>query len=147
MNQDIGLILINGFFYPLLKQGQRIPCKEKKINFASVTDEKSVRFLVTDAENPLKRTFEEPIVIDREGQGFMSEQFEVSCFVDPDLLLPFCHATFVSGLCTVFSDKCVDKGRFAHIADSYHHSTYRTVFNASSSVSRFFHGRLPLKMA
>ena len=89
MNQDIGLILSNGSFYPLLKKGQRIPCKEKKINFASVTDEKSVRFLVTDAEDPLKRTFEEPIVIDRDGQGFMSEQFEVSCFVDPDLLLRF----------------------------------------------------------
>ena len=89
MNQDIGLILSNGSFYPLLKKGQRIPCKEKKINFASVTDEKSVRFLVTDAEDPLKRTFEEPIVIDRDGQGFMSEQFEVSCFVGPDRLLRF----------------------------------------------------------
>lgn len=89
MNQDIGLILSNGSFYPLLKKGQPIPCKEKKINFASVTDEKSVRFLVTDAEDPMKRTFEEPIVIDRVGQGFMSEQFEVSCFVDPDLLLRF----------------------------------------------------------
>ena len=89
MNQDIGLILSDGSFYTLLRKGQRIPCKEKKINFASVTDEKSVRFLVTDAEDPKKRTFEEPIVIDREGQGFMSEQFEVSCFVDPDLLFRF----------------------------------------------------------
>ncbi len=89
MNQDIGLILSDRSFYPLLRKGQRIPCKEKKINFASVTDEKSVRFLVTDAEDPSKRTFEEPIVIDREGQGFMSEQFEVSCFVDPDLLFRF----------------------------------------------------------
>lgn len=89
MNQDIGVILSNGSFYPLLRKGQRIPCKEKKINFASVTDERSVRFLVTDAEDPIKRTFEEPIVIDREGQGFMSEQFEVSCFVDPDLLFRF----------------------------------------------------------
>lgn len=89
MNQDIGLILSNGTFYPLLRKGQRIPCKEKKINFASVTDEKSVRFLITDAEDPSKRTFEEPVVIEREGQGFMSEQFEVSCFVDPDLLFRF----------------------------------------------------------
>ncbi|WP_026528258.1 Hsp70 family protein [Butyrivibrio sp. VCD2006] len=89
MNQDIGLILSNGTFYPLLKKGQRIPCKEKRINFASVTDEESIRFLVTDAEDPTKRTFEEPIVIERKGQGFMSEQFEVSCFVDPDLLLRF----------------------------------------------------------
>lgn len=89
MNQDIGLILSNGKFYPLLRKGQKIPCKEKKINFASVTDEKSVRFLVTDAEDPLKRTFEQAIVIDRKGQGFMSEQFEVSCFVDPDLLFRF----------------------------------------------------------
>lgn len=89
MNQDIGLILSNGTFYPLLRKGQRIPCREKKINFASVTDEKSVRFLVTDNEDPQKRTFEQPVVLDREGQHFMSEQFEVSCFVDPDLLLRF----------------------------------------------------------
>ena len=89
MNQDIGLIMSDRSFYPLLRKGQRIPCKEKKINFASVTDERSVRFLITDAEDPSKRTFEEPIVIDREGQGFMSEQFEVSCFVDPDLLFRF----------------------------------------------------------
>ena len=86
LNQDIGLILCDGSFYPLLYRNQRIPCKEKMINFASVTDEKSVRFLVTDAQDPSQRTFEVPIVIDREGQGFMSEQFEVSCFVDPDLL-------------------------------------------------------------
>ena len=89
MNHDVGLIMSDGSFYPLLHKGQRIPCKEKKINFAAVTDEQAVRFLVTDAEDPLKRTFEEPIVIDRKGQHFMSEQFEVSCFVDPDLLLRF----------------------------------------------------------
>ncbi|MCR5669237.1 MAG: Hsp70 family protein [Lachnospiraceae bacterium] len=89
MNQNIGLILSNGAFYPLLKKGQKIPCKEKRINFATVTDEKSVRFLITDAEAPEDRTFEHPIVIEREGQGFMSEQFEVSCFVDPDLLFRF----------------------------------------------------------
>lgn len=89
MNQDIGLIMSDKSFYPLLWKGQRIPCKEKKINFASVTNEKSVRFLITDSEDPSKRTFEEPVVIDREGQGFMSEQFEVSCFVDPDLLFRF----------------------------------------------------------
>ena len=89
LNQDIGLILSDGSFYPLLMKGQRIPCKEKKINFASVTDEKCIRFLLTDAEDPSKRTFQYPIVIDREGQGFMSEQFEVSCFVDPDLLFRF----------------------------------------------------------
>lgn len=86
MNQDVGVIMSNGSFYPLIYKHQRVPCREKKINFASVTDEKSVRFLVTDAEDPDKRSFEQPIVIDREGQGFMSEQFEVSCFVDPDLL-------------------------------------------------------------
>ena len=89
MNHDVGLIMSDGSFYPLLRKGQRIPCREKKINFASVTDEQAVRFLITDAEDPLKRTFEEPIVIDREGQHFMSEQFEISCFVDPDLLLRF----------------------------------------------------------
>lgn len=89
MNQNIGLILSDGSFYPLLQKGQRIPCREKRINFASVTNERSVRFLITDAEDPSKRTFEQPIIIDRKGQGFMSELFEVSCFVDPDLLFRF----------------------------------------------------------
>ncbi|MCR4635201.1 MAG: Hsp70 family protein [Butyrivibrio sp.] len=89
MNQDIGLILSDGSFYPLLRKGQRIPCQERRIHFASVTDEKSVRFLITDSEDPSKRTFEHPVVIEREGQGFMSEKFEVSCFVDPDLLFRF----------------------------------------------------------
>lgn len=89
MNQNVGVILSNGTFFPLLRKGQNIPCKEKRINFAAVTDEKSVRFLITDAEAPEDRTFEHPVVIEREGQGFMSEQFEVSCFVDPDLLLRF----------------------------------------------------------
>lgn len=89
LNQDIGLILSDGSFYPLLRKTQAVPCKEKKINFASVTDERSVRFLITDAEDPSKRSFEQPIVLDREGQGFMSEQFEVSCYVDPDLLFRF----------------------------------------------------------
>lgn len=89
MNQNVGLILSNGTFFPLLRKGQNIPCKEKRINFAAVTDEKSVRFLITDAEAPEDRTFEHPVVIEREGQGFMSEQFEVSCFVDPDLLFRF----------------------------------------------------------
>ncbi len=89
MNQDVGLILCDGSFFPLLKKNQTIPCKEMIINFASVADEKTVKFLITDSEDPQKRTFEQPIVIDREGQGFMSEQFEVSCYVDPDLLFRF----------------------------------------------------------
>ena len=89
MNQDIGLILSDNSFYPLIHKGQKVPCEQEVINFASVTDEESVRFMITDAEDPDKRTFEQTIEINREGQGFMSEQFEVSCFVDPDLLFRF----------------------------------------------------------
>lgn len=44
LNQDIGLILSDGSFYPLLRKTQAVPCKEKKINFASVTD---VMFLLS----------------------------------------------------------------------------------------------------
>ena len=44
MNQDIGLILSNGSFYPLLKKGQRIPCKEKKINFDFTTRNRNLSF-------------------------------------------------------------------------------------------------------
>jgi molecular chaperone DnaK len=89
LNQDLGVIMSNGEFYPMIQKGQLLPCKEKRLNFAIVNDEKVAKFIVTDNENPEQRTFEQFISIDRKGQGFMSEQFEVSCFIDPDLLFRF----------------------------------------------------------
>lgn len=84
LNQDIGLLLDDNTFYPLLRKGQRIPCREATCNFAITNDEKSARFVVTDAAEKSKRSFTQFISVP--AQGFMEEQFEVSCFVDPDLL-------------------------------------------------------------
>lgn len=84
LNQDIGLILNDGDFYPLIEHGQKIPCQEKNIDFAITTDEKQAKFIVTDAKDPEKRTFTQFITVP--SGGFMAEEFEVSCYIDPDLL-------------------------------------------------------------
>lgn len=84
LNQNLGLILDDGEFYQLLNEGQRLPCREKKLNFAITDNEKHAKFIITDAKDPEKRTFTQYITVP--AGGFMEEQFELSCYVDPDHL-------------------------------------------------------------
>ena len=84
LNQDIGLILDDGEFFPLIKNGQPLPCRERKLNFAITNDEKHAKFVVTDAKAPEKRSFTQFITVP--AGGFMKEQFELACFIDPDHL-------------------------------------------------------------
>ena len=81
LNQDIGLMLCNHEFYPLLSKGQRLPCHENQMNFAITDDEKTARFIITDEKQSFMKEINVP------AGGFMAEQFEVSCFIDPDMLL------------------------------------------------------------
>lgn len=80
LNQDIGLLLNDREFYPLLHKGQRLPCPERVMNFATVDDEKEARFIITDENRSFKQYISVPC------GGFMNERFEVCCFIDPDLL-------------------------------------------------------------
>ena len=84
LNQDIGLILDDGEFYPLLEKEQPLPCEEVRLNFAITNDEKHAKFIITDAREPSKRSFIQYITVP--AGGFMKEQFELACFVDPDHL-------------------------------------------------------------
>lgn len=84
LNQDLGLILDDGEFFPLIKCGQTLPCRERKLNFAITNDEKHAKFVVTDAKEPEKRSFTQYITVP--AGGFMKEQFELACFIDPDHL-------------------------------------------------------------
>ena len=87
LNQDLGLILNDGEFFPLIKKGQPLPCRERKLNFAITNDELHAKFIVTDAKEPEKRSFTQYITVP--AGGFMKEQFELSCFIDPDHLFRF----------------------------------------------------------
>lgn len=83
-NQNIGIILSNGDFYPLLNQGQPLPCEERELSFAIVDDSKNAKFVITDNENPDKRTFTETIIA--RARGFLQEHFLVSCYVDQNFI-------------------------------------------------------------
>ena len=84
LNQNIGLMLSDVEFYTLLNKGQLLPCKEKKISVALVTDEKFAKFVFTDSKDEKLRSFVQNVKVP--AGGFYEEQFVLSCFIDDDNL-------------------------------------------------------------
>lgn len=83
-NQEIGLLLSNGELFPLLREGQPLPCKEFEMNFAIVDNEKYAKFVVTDNKHEQKRTFTQTIL--HKTRGFMGEHFILKGYVDQDFI-------------------------------------------------------------
>ena len=84
LNHDIGLVLSDNEFYPLIKKGQPLPCQEKTINVAIVDDSKEARFVLADAKLEKNRSFTQNVTVP--AGGFLEEQFELSCFIDENNL-------------------------------------------------------------
>lgn len=85
LNQNIGLILSDGEFLTLLEKSQPLPCQEKNVSLAIVTDEKKAQFVITDSKDEEDRSFVQYITVP--AGGFYEEIFELSCFIDDDNLL------------------------------------------------------------
>lgn len=84
INQNIGLMLSDGEFYTLINKGQFLPCREKQISVALVTDEKFAKFVFTDSKDERLRSFVQYVKVP--AGGFYEEQFILSCFIDDDNL-------------------------------------------------------------
>ena len=84
LNQDLGIMLSDGEFYTLLNKGQLLPCREKQISVALVTDEKFAKLVFTDSKEEKLRSFVQNVKVP--AGGFYEEQFIVSCFIDDDNL-------------------------------------------------------------
>jgi molecular chaperone DnaK len=88
LNKSIGIILSDGSYFPLLREGQKIPCSEVSYTFATVegSTEKpqDARFVFTDSENANQRTFTENFVVPM--RGFSDEYLKLSCYIDPDFI-------------------------------------------------------------
>lgn len=84
LNQDMGIMLSDGEFYTLLNKGQPLPCKEKTISVALVTDEKFAKLVFTDSKDERLRSFVQNVKVP--AGGFYEEQFILSCFIDDDNL-------------------------------------------------------------
>lgn len=83
-NQDIGLLLSDGDFFPLLHKGQPLPCKEFEMTFAITDDEKYARFVIADNKYEEKRSFTKNIL--HLTRGFLGEYFILNCYVDQDFI-------------------------------------------------------------
>ena len=88
LNKPIGILLSNDDFFPLLKEGQRIPCQELNLTFATVEgspeNPREAKFIFTDAQNENERTFMENFIFTE--RGFFDEYLKVSCYVDPNFI-------------------------------------------------------------
>ncbi len=84
LNQNLGLMLSDGEFYTLINKGQPLPCREKQISVALVTDEKFAKFVFTDSKDEKLRSFVQHVKVP--AGGFYEEQFVLSCFIDDDNL-------------------------------------------------------------
>lgn len=84
LNQNLGLMLSDGEFYTLINKGQLLPCREKQISVALVTDEKFAKFVFTDSKDERLRSFVQNVKVP--AGGFYEEQFVLSCFIDDDNL-------------------------------------------------------------
>lgn len=84
LNQNLGLILSDGEFYTLINKGQLLPCREKHISVALVTDEEFAKFVFSDSKDERLRSFIQNVKVP--AGGFYEEQFVLSCFIDDDNL-------------------------------------------------------------
>ena len=88
LNKSIGIILSDNSYFPLLKKGQQIPCKDVEYNFATVEGSSQVpqgaRFVFTDSEKESERTFTENFIVPM--RGFSDEYINLSCYIDPDFI-------------------------------------------------------------
>ncbi|RQD69394.1 MAG: Hsp70 family protein [Tindallia sp. MSAO_Bac2] len=82
--KPIGLVLSDGSFFPLLNEGQRIPCKEMSITLGIVEESVDARYIFSDAALEADRTFTTNFVVPI--RGFMDEKHTLSCYVDPDFI-------------------------------------------------------------
>lgn len=84
LSRPIGLLLNDGNFLPLLSEGQQVPCQEVNLCFAITDDSSTAKFIITDAKEQSRRSFVHNLPVP--ARGFLEEQFELSCFVDPDFV-------------------------------------------------------------
>ncbi len=86
LSKSIGMILSDGSFFPLLHEGQKIPCEEFTMTLGIVQHNENgkseARFIFTDDQNVERREFTHNFVVPL--RGLMDESVLLSCYVDPD---------------------------------------------------------------
>lgn len=82
LSKSIGLQLCDGTYFPLFKEGQRIPCEEVNLIFATTDQGENARFIFTDSSVEEERELYEPFILPL--RGFSDEHINLSCYIDQD---------------------------------------------------------------
>lgn len=86
LSKSIGLILCDGSYFPLFKEGQAIPCEEFTLKLSIVDQSynlpKEARFIFSDSEALDNRELYELFVLPL--RGFLDDYIKLSCYIDQD---------------------------------------------------------------
>ena len=86
LSKSIGLMLCDGTYFPLFKEGQAIPCEELNLKLSIVDQSdnliKEARFIFADSALQETRELYEPLVLPL--RGFLDEYIKLSCYIDQD---------------------------------------------------------------
>ncbi len=81
LQKGFGVLLSDDSFYPILKAGQRIPCRAEELRFGVIEDTTSANFVFADANRNVLQRLSVPI------KGFTSEGIHLQCSVDDDMIV------------------------------------------------------------
>ena len=88
LNKSVGLLLSNDEYFPLIENGQEVPCKEFTCKFGTIdsairNETSEARFIFTDSYNG-EHSFINRVVVPM--KGFADEYLFLACYVDADLV-------------------------------------------------------------
>lgn len=87
LNQDIGLILSDDSYFGLMKKGDIVQGRSVEVNFGTVDDSRSARFVFSD--NTEKYNANSKNIIGYKNistYGFLNEQLKLHAYIDEDLV-------------------------------------------------------------
>lgn len=88
-SKSVGLILCDGTYFPLIQEGQELPCQKLSMKFSVVDQSENslnnARFIFSDSQNPDERDVYEAMVVPL--RGFEDEYLNLDCYVDQDNVL------------------------------------------------------------
>ncbi len=109
LNQDIGIALSDGSFYPIIKRGSKIPFEGTSVKFGTIDNAKSANFIIVD---------DKANVLDRltlPAKGFLGEYFEICGKIDNSLTARI--TIRASGTMSNVAPQTVDINRLSYYCD------------------------------
>lgn len=87
LNQDIGVLLSDGSFFPIIKRDSIVPFEQSEINFGIIEDTRDARFIFSDNKFSINQNHINILgLLSAHTYGFFKEQLKLKAKIDEDLV-------------------------------------------------------------